>query len=494
MFQTITPEQAGISSLQVEKFLRALENRGLATHSVLLMRGQNIFVEYYWKPFHKDQCHRMYSQTKSFVSIACGLLEQDGKLNLDDPICRYFPDKCPEKMPENLRHLTVRQMLTMETCGETPFWFTHPDPDRVHLYFRENPAAIPGGMRWEYDSPGSMVLSALVERLSGMSLLEFLRKRIFQKLGTFQTASILKTKTEDSFGDSAMLCTTRDMASFARFVMNYGRWGDEQILNEAYIRTATTAQVDNDKTGFAGIWSLGYGYQIWCLGEDAFFFYGMGGQLTLCLPKKDLIFVITSDNQGYQEAESLIVAAFFDHIVDFLQDEPLTENACAYESLCQYGKNLRLYALAGRTESPYAKTLHGKTYDCQENPTGITEFTFLFPEADRGELHYVNAQGKKCIYFGLGKNVFGSFPQLGYSHTHAGAVTTDGFQYQCAVSAAWREEQKLLIKVQIIDEYLGNAIMIFSFRENHAVVRMLKTAENFLEEYSGCFTASCRDS
>lgn len=65
MFSTITPEQAGISARHVEQFLRTLEKRGLATHSVLLMRGNDIFAEYYWKPFHKDFCHRMYSQTKS---------------------------------------------------------------------------------------------------------------------------------------------------------------------------------------------------------------------------------------------------------------------------------------------------------------------------------------------------------------------------------------------------------------------------------------------
>ena len=91
MFEKITPEQAGISSANVADFISVLERRGLATHSVLMMKGNSIFAEYYWAPFHRDFCHRMYSETKSYVAIAIGLLEQDGLIDLDKPIVDYFP-------------------------------------------------------------------------------------------------------------------------------------------------------------------------------------------------------------------------------------------------------------------------------------------------------------------------------------------------------------------------------------------------------------------
>ena len=74
MFEKITPEQAGISSDNVAKLISIMEKRGAATHGILMMKNGKIFAEEYWKPFHKDFCHRMYSQTKSFVSIAIGLL------------------------------------------------------------------------------------------------------------------------------------------------------------------------------------------------------------------------------------------------------------------------------------------------------------------------------------------------------------------------------------------------------------------------------------
>ncbi len=140
MFKKILPEKAGISSKNVYEFIKTLEKRGLAMHSVLLLKGEDIFAEYYWKPFNKDLCHRMYSQTKSFVGVAIGILEQEGFIRLTDKIADYFPEKIERELPENLKNLTIEDMLTMRTCGDPPYWFYHSDPDRTHLYFNENTA------------------------------------------------------------------------------------------------------------------------------------------------------------------------------------------------------------------------------------------------------------------------------------------------------------------------------------------------------------------
>ena len=88
----------------------------------------------------------------------------------------------------------------------------------------------------------------------------------------------------------------------------------------------------------------------------------------------------------------------------------------------------------------------------------------------------------------MGHNVFGTFPQEGYSGD-VGGEYVPGNYYKCAASAAWTEESKLQIAVQIIDRYFGNMLAIFSFRENYATVTMIKTAEAFLEEYHGEFVA-----
>lgn len=489
MFNTITPEKAGISSKYVTKFIKSLERNGLATHSFLMMRGNDIFAEYYWKPFDKDFCHRMYSQTKSFVGVVIGLLEEDGKLSLNDKISDHFPEKIDRELPSYLKNMSVKDMLTMQTCGYTPHWFYREDIDRTHLYFAENKATVPSGMRFAYDSPGSQVLTCLVEKLAGISLFDFLNERIFKHLGTFKTASILKTRNDDSFGDSALLCTTRDIASFARFVMNYGMWNGERLMNEDYLKKATSRIVDNNRVGFEKIFSQGYGYQIWRTEQNGFAFNGMGCQLTICLPDKDFIFTCTADNQGYVEAKALILNSLFELIVDNLHESPLPENPDAFKELGILGNSLELVSVKGIDNPTFEKELSGKTYICEDNPTGIKQFRFEFDSDNTGRLCYTNAQGDKIIYFGVNKNSFGKFPEYGYSNLHAGLKTNDGFLYDCASSAAWREEKKLLLKIQVIDKYFGNMYAIFSFKNDYATVTMQKNAEAFMDEYQGEFVA-----
>ncbi len=492
MLNSITPEQAGISSALVEKFIRTLESRGLVMHSVLMMRGNDIFAEYYWKPFHKDFNHRMYSQTKSYVGVAIGLLEEDGKLNLDDPIYKYFPEKIERELPPYLKELTIKNMLTMETAGETPFWFTLENRDRAHIYLNQNRANRPAGMTFEYDSDGSQLLSILVEKLAGMSLFDFLNERIFKHLDAFKNAEILKVKNDDSFGDSALMCTSRDMATFARFVMNYGMWNGKRLMNEEYLRTATSRVVDNLRGGFDDVYTEGYGYQIWSARHGGFAFNGMGGQLTVCIPEKDFIFTCTADVQGFLAAKSLILTAMYEIIYDNLESVALPENKSAFDSCEKLKNELELFAMKGEKTSVGATRINGKTFVCDKNRLGIKEFSLHFKDDGIGEFHYINEQGTKVLPFGLCKNVFGKFPQEGYSTLHAGLPNDEGYLYDCAASAAWREDNKMIMKVQLIDKYFGNFSAVFSFKDDIAFVKMNRTAEEFLNEYEGSFIAKIK--
>ena len=495
MFEKITPEEAGISSKFVERFIRTLNKRKLPMHSVLMMKGDKLFSEYYWAPFDKDFCHRMYSQTKSYTSVAIGLLEEEGKLSLDDRIADYFPEKIHTEIPEVLKRLTIREMLMMTTsthAGEYRNWFQEKSyDDRTEFYFdyhrSENDRS--SGTIWQYDSNGSQVLANLAEKLSGMRLFDYLNEKIFKHLGTFKTATILQTRNGDSWGDSALVCTPRDMMSFARFVMNYGTWNGKRLMNEAYLRAATAKQVDNSEY-HERVLQHGYGYQIWRTEQNGFGFIGMGAQLTIMVPDKDLIFVCTADTQGYGAAYDLIISNLFDTIVENLGDAPLGEDKAAYASLAEYTSDMKLYHLVGAEDSKNKAEYNGQVYECLENNMGITKFSLHFAEDGKsGELRYTNAQGDKVLPFGMNCNLFGKFPQLGYSNDRGGIVTTDGFMYNDAVSAAWLQDNKLGIYVQIIDRYFGNCYMTFAFNKEYATVRMAKVAEDFLNEYTGAITA-----
>jgi len=489
LFEKITPEEAGVSSARVAQFIEHLERRGCTMHSVLLMKDDKLFGEYYWAPFDKDFCHRMYSQTKSYVSIAIGLLLEEGKLTLDDPIVAHFPEKLEREAPLYLAKQTIRDMLRMCTCGGQPNWFLDPEPDRTRLYLNKNSADHPSGTNWMYDSAGSQVLCALVEKLSGMRMLDYLRGKLFDKMGTFQTATILKTKNGDSWGDSALVCTPRDMASCARLVMHYGDWDGQQLMSRDYLMEATSNLADNSADGFDSVFANGYGYQIWRTEENGFAFVGMGNQLTIMLPDKDLIFVCTADDQGYEAARQYIVSGFFDYIARDAAPDALPKDPVGEKRLAEAAADLRLRALSGGKDSPVRESIDGMEYACPKNPTGITRFRFDFAE-NGGTFSYTNAQGDKQFPFGMCENAFAKFPQLGYSNENGGLRTTDGFMYDAAFSAAWRAPgDRLMIRVQIIDRYFANATFTFTFKGDECRVTMVKTAEDFLGEYQGAFTA-----
>ncbi|MBQ9743577.1 MAG: serine hydrolase [Clostridia bacterium] len=487
LFNKITPEEAGVKSSSVKRYLELLDRRGIPMHSVLMMKGDSLFCECYYAPFDRDTTHRMYSQTKSFVSIAIGLLIEDGKLTLDDKIADFFPDRIDKELPDTLRCQTIRDMLTMSTVGYGESWFSNADTDRVHLYFTccRNMNRYPATL-WEYDSQGSQILSSLVEKLSGTTLFDYLNRRIFSHLGTFKDATVLKVPTGESWGDSAMICTPRDIMSFARFVMNYGVWNGKRLMNEAYLKEATSKVVDNREGPRTMAFHHGYGYQIWRSERNGFAFVGMGNELTVCLPDDDVIFVCTADCQGDDDtAREYIINHFFELIMDDMSPVAIPEDKEAYACLEELSSTRNLFALTGNSDSPARNKINGATYILENNKMGISEIRFEFSTPECGKLCYINAQGYKELPFCINKNYFGKFPQLGYSNEVGRIRTRDGFMYDSAVSATWLDDQKIMIYVQIIDRYLGTCNMTFAFRDDKISIVMRKCAEDFLNEYCG---------
>lgn len=483
-----TPESIGISSADVLKFYQKLDERCLSTHDVIIARGNDIFTETYYAPFHKDFLHRMYSVSKSFVSIAIGFCEQEGLLSLDDPFSKYFAEYITSEISEKVTDMTVREMLRMETGRAiNTNWFETVKDDRCKTYLEVSKYKYPNTL-FDYDSTGSFMLGAIVEKVTGKPFLEYLKDKVLRDIGFSEESHCLKAPGGHSWGDSAVLCTARDLMLFARFVLNGGTWNGKRYLNEKYIKEATATVICNNPYGFETPSGYGYGYQFWGLPHGCYAMFGMGIQLAVCDPTHDLVFVINSDNQGNPLTYAPIIYAFYDYIFDRIGENPLPEDAAAYKQLCDYTSTRKLFTLRGPTASDFSSKIAGKTYRAEENPMGIQWFRLEF-EGDEGVFHYENAQGVKLLRLGFGYNAFQKFPQAGYSDA-VGGHKSPGHLYDCAVSADWPEEQKLRVRVQIIDEYFGNLSILFGFRdENHVSVRMEKCAEDFLQEYSGWMNA-----
>ena len=485
MFTTATPESVGISSKNIAKYIRLLEKRGMVMHSLLISKNDKLVSETYWAPFDKDTVHRMYSTTKTYVAIAIGILQDEGKLNINDPILNYMGDEVIGNPPRFMDKLTIRDMLTMRTTGETPSIFEVDHFDRRKLYFNHKRKCRPSNTQWQYDSNGSQMLSALVEKLSGMSLFEFLKLKVFDKLGTFKTATILKTADGNCWGDSAMVCTARDMLSFSKLLLNYGNWNGEQIVSEAYMRDATAKLVDNHLSHHQGALTKGYGYQIWRVEQNGFAMVGMGDQLAICLPDRDFIAITNCDNEGSPVSRDIIINGIFDIIVDEMSDKAIAEDSTAYNDLIKLSSTRTLYSLTSDIlDTPTRDVINDITYECEPNDMKIKYFKFHFNSPCDGVLTYENEQGVKELPFGVNKNIFGHFPQYGYYDDVCFESAGKDFCYRDAVSACWLEEKKFMVLTQFIDRYLGNMTFNFVFRDDGYVSLFIhKFAEYFLHEY-----------
>ena len=489
--QYTTPEQVGLSSADVLNFYKDLERFHFSTHSVVMMRGDKIFSEAYYAPFTADFKHRMYSTSKSFVSIAVGFCEQDGLLSLDDPMTKFFPEYKNENWDAKLLETTVRDMLMMETSMEKNVtWFSSGTSDRTEVYFRKKSDKHSGCIN-SYDSSGSYMLGVIVERVTGKPFLDYLKEKVLCEIGFSPDAYCILAPGGHSFGDSGVMCTSRDLLLFARFVLNGGTYNGKRYLNKDYIKAATTMSVCTDDYGFATNSSHGYGYQFWGAPEGCFATHGMGTQVSLCDPKHDFVFVITADNQGFIGHYDLLYEALYRNIIHRFSDAPLSEDGASEKALRSFEANAKLFSLSADSIPPFFREISGKTFFCDPAPMGWKWFRFDL-EDGTGTLTYENKQGEKSFRFGIGHNEFGKFPETGYADTVA-TVPVPGHRYDGAFSADFPEPQKLRIRVQIIDKYFGNLGMVFGFKDaDRATVRMKKTAEYFLMEYDGLMNAHAK--
>jgi len=474
---TVTPGEAGIGSDAILAYLDALEQSGLCLHSFQIIKDGALVSEGYWKPFTANRLHRLYSCSKSYVSVAIGFLESEGKLKLTDHIIDYFPDKLPEGgVHPFIAQTTIEDMLRMATPHAKTTYKQFQMDDWVKTFFLCEPSHLPGTV-FSYDTSSSYTLSALVQRLSGVSLMEYLRPRVFDKIGISTEAYALTCPMGVVHGGSGIMMTPRDFAKFALTCMQEGVYQGEQVIPKAYIKKATSKQIDNRTAGSRPDSIQGYGYQFWMLRNGAFGLLGMGGQIAVCLPKEGLLVVTTADVQSQPHGEQAIFNAVWDTLYPRVTNpsplDPEKEKQ-NFASLQQRTASLAMEPVRGSILLPAsAAKINGKTFRMEKNSMGITSMRFDF-NGSNVKMTYSNQEGGHSLSFGLGQWVQQQFPV---------------YDYECISSGAWvqnREgEENFLARCYIIDEFLASLKICVVFKEDTVTVVMHKFAELFLQEYEG---------
>ena len=490
-FPKATPEQVGISSQDVIDFIEQLESEDVCMHSVLLIRRGKLAAEAYYAPHTADTMHRMFSVTKSFTSLAVGLLESEGKLSLDDPIVDHFPEKLPRTgLHPYIAQITIRDMLMMATAHARTTYIPYirtGDPDWVKSFFVEEPTHFPGTLFY-YDTSASHTLAALVEKLAGMPMLEYLRTKFLDEIGFSKEAYIIPDPMGVSMGGSGLVAKPLDLAKVAWIVMNGGKWQGKQYLPPDYLEAAVSRQIATVSTANDLVEDKpGYGYQFWRVKNNGFGMFGMGGQLAVCFPDEDLLLVTTADTQDYHR-EGTILDLFFKTVFANLSDCPLPEDSGKQQELDKRLARCAIRPLKGiEPEAGFTGwCLEGGEsgeYVFADNPMGLQSLSLslssgteaaVFPGSasawTEGVLHFTNKTGSHALRFGINRLISGKFPHYGYC---------------CAASGAWASPDTFVIKCHIIDYQLGKVTIRLAFKDGAVTVGMRKVMETGLNEFSG---------
>ncbi|MEG3614360.1 serine hydrolase domain-containing protein [Isoptericola haloaureus] len=274
--------------------LRETAAQDIALHTVQVLRGDELAVDVACTPVTVDTPRRMYSVAKTVTGLAVGLLAAEDRVDLDDPVLRHFPEMAP--VHPWVEATTLRDVLAMRGPHRATTYQRSAGP-WVESYFRVPPTHRPGTV-FTYDTSGSHVLAALVERTAGTSLVEYLRPRLLDPLGVSGAFRFLTDPQGVAQGGSGLVCTAADLLRLARLLRDGGTHAGTELLPPELVRQATAWHTDTTVQPWGDRLRGGYGLQLWLPRGGGALMFGMGGQLALADPARDLAMVVTADSQA----------------------------------------------------------------------------------------------------------------------------------------------------------------------------------------------------
>ena len=280
-----TPEQEGVPSAIVSALLDSLFNIPQTDiHSVMMLRHGKVIAEVYPEPFKAEYQHTLYSCSKTFVSTAVGLAVDANLLRVTDRVATFFPDKLPTKVSPELASMTIHDLLIMASGI---------DPDgnlRADNTYWIKPLLAKtvktSGKQFKYDSLCTYLLSAIVQQVTGKTVLAYLQEKIFADL------HINKVSWEESpegvtTGGWGLYLQPESLAKMGQLLLQKGQWNGKQLISETWVSQMMHTHIDTGD-------GRGYGYQMWEASKDgAYRADGRFGQYIVVMPKQDMVVVIT---------------------------------------------------------------------------------------------------------------------------------------------------------------------------------------------------------
>jgi len=422
------PIAAGTSAAGVLEFLNAAQREGLDHHTLLIARHGKLAVELYRWPYSATRPRIAHSIAKAFTSAAVGLAVSEGHLKLSDRVIDFFPEHVPPVVSENLRAMTVRDLLTMRTghAEETSGSIWRAIETSWIAEFLKIPVVHRPGEVYVYTSAASYMLAAVFTAATGQSLHQYLRPRLFEPLGIVgETWDI----GPDGFnpGGNGLTCEVSDLLKFGLLHLQKGLWDGKRILPEQWIDDATRPVGDS-----------GYGYH-WVTGpEGEFFAMGLFGQLIAVLPARDAVVVLNSALNRPDACSGMWVPLLHRHL-NVIFPRALSNNITNRAAELELESRIAQLAEPAELSSSIQPALTGELhYSIDNNDLGISRIRFSFAH-DRCTLSMRYADAEHSIVVGMNKWIEGVTDIPGAQLHHGYGVTPA----RVVAGASWQGEHHL---------------------------------------------------
>ncbi len=297
-------------------YLQAVNDCSEELHSIMVVQHGKVLEEKFFVP---DTAHVLHSVSKTFTSTAVGFAISEGLLKLDDRIVDIFPESVPENASDTLKRVTIRNLLTMNSGhGKDPTGsIRRGDGDWVRG-FMEWPLEYEPGTCYCYNSLGTYVLSAAVQKVTGQKIVDYLETRLWQPLG-IEKPRWLESPAGINTGGWGLYLHTQDLAKMGLCILNGGKFSGKQVIPAEWVAEMSANQVPSCPAGRNEIqmresgvdpatsdWLQGYGYQMWRCRHNAFRADGANGQYIIIIPDKDAVVAMTANIGDMQEEINLV--------------------------------------------------------------------------------------------------------------------------------------------------------------------------------------------
>ena len=292
-------KEANLNKGLIVDMFNKIEDEMYNIHSMMLVKDGSKVFEAYAHDFDSTSKNNVYSVSKSFTSVAIGILVDLGLLNLDNFVLYYFNEEVKDYLKE-YEMLRIKHLLTM-TVGQEKDLFSELTPkDNPFEIFFNTPLVNEPGQVFLYSNFASFLLSAIVTKVTGKSMNDFLNEYLYKKIGMEkpQWTSI----NNYTFGCTGLEISLQDMARFGVLILNEGLWEDEQIVSKEYLKAALDKQIAEPGTPFY------YGYQFW-IGRNYQMAAGMYKQYIIIDKRYNVVFAM----QAYEERD--VLALYLNYIV-----------------------------------------------------------------------------------------------------------------------------------------------------------------------------------